>query len=648
MRARALAAALVVFAVACWTLPVPAAEPPVPSAYESGTVPVARPGPRAPAGSFPVLALWRAEKFFQAGRSEEALSAFLDMAYNAPDDERKGFVWMRIGEALLAKGELQPALSAADKAILLSHARYLVLSAMDLKFRVYQRLQWVSEARQLAAYLLEQGYIHADPPKLLVAMARADSAEGRVGRGIGLYGRAAAAAQKPEEAVAIRAERDAMIDGLSDIAAAREAAEAEENPEVKARLFLSLGRLAARKGFVGMGAFSLAKAAQPGSARTAEAADQLYRLEKIMESRPIIVGLLPLSGKFADLGFAVLSGAEVALQQDRRKDAENVSPVLRWVDTAGQPERAKKEFLAASDRNVIGFLGPLTGEEGRAVAAAVGPNTAPVLYLGQKQIPEKPFVYAFGLSPAQEARAVLSYLARSGRTDLLLLHPENGYGQGFAEAVAATAKETGVRVSRTLSYPPGLKDFTGVIRKAVGASAFASQARSKEKGKAMKVQYDAIVIADRWDRVFLIASQLRYYNVYVPLAGFSGWNDEELIRKGGDAVSGSVFSVDYADAVPGTPGERFRAQYQEAMRTTPSRFEAMGYDGAMLLSEAYALEGAKDAGAAPEPIRSKITRLKEFRGVTGQLQFGPSGEMKRKVFLLQVELGNFIPAPEFP
>ncbi len=648
MRARGLAAALAAFAVACSGFPVRAGEPPVAPAYESGTVPVARPGPRAPAGSFPILALWRAERLYQAGRNEEALSAYLDLAYNTPDDERKGFVWLRIGEALLAKGELQPALSSADKAILLSRARYLVLSSMDLKFRVFQRLQWVSEARQIAAYLLEQGYIDADPPKLLVAMARADAAEGRVGRAIGLYGRAADAVRKPEEAAAIRAERDAMIDGLSDIAAAREAAEAEENPEVKAHLFLSLGRLAVRKGFVGMGAFALAKAARPGSPSAAEAADQLYRLEKIMESRPNIVGLLPLSGKFADLGFAVLSGAEVALQQDRRKEAEGAYPVLRWVDTAGQPERAKKEFLAASEKDVIGFLGPLTGEEGRAVAALVGPKSAPVLYLGQKQVPEKPFLYAFGLSPAQEARAVLSYLARSGRTNLLLLHPDNGYGDGFAEAVVSAAKEAGVRVSRTVSYSSDLKDFTGVIRKAVGASVFASQGRSKEKGKAMKIPQDGIIIADRWDRVFLIASQLRYYNIYVPLAGFSGWNDEELIRKGGEAVAGSVFSVDYADAVPGTPGERFRAQYQEAMRTTPSRFEAMGYDGALLLSQAQALEGGKDARTAAESIRSKITRLKEFRGVTGLFQFGPAGEMKRKVFLLQVELGNFVPVPEFP
>ncbi|OGP75857.1 MAG: hypothetical protein A2Z13_01170 [Deltaproteobacteria bacterium RBG_16_64_85] len=643
MRKTGGAFALILLAVVCvasW-----GEELPLPPAAE--TVPVARPAAPSPSRALPIAPFWRAETEFQAGRTDEALSHFLDLAYNYPDDERKGFVWMRVGEMLLAKGEIEPALSAADKAILLSRARFLALSAMDLKFRVYQRMQWKSEARQVAAYLLDQQYIHADPPKLLAVMARADLERGRVGQAMGLFRRAAETARTPEETARIRAERDALIAGLTDMAALREAAEGEEEAGVKAHLFLTMGKLASRKGFTGMAAFALEKAAGAGGTGSQEAAEQLFRLEKIIASRPKIVGLVPLSGKLADIGFAVLSGAEIALQQSRQKGTDPLLPVLRWMDTGGQPDRARKEFLgAASDRSVIGFLGPLTGEEGRSVGVAFGPKSPPVLYLGQKGIQEKPFLYGFGLSPTTEARAVLAYLQRSGQSNLLLLYPDNGYGKGFAEAVAAAAQESGIRVGKTVSYPPEAKDFTEVIRKAVGQTAFAREAKTKEKGKGMKLRQEAILIADRWDRVFLLASQLRYYNVYVPLAGFSGWNDEELIRKAGDAVAGAVFSVDYADAIPGTQGEKFRTEYREALRSAPSRFEAMGYDGAMLLAEAYDLNAGKEGRSAGEASREQIPRLKTFRGVTGAFQFGPSGEMRRKVFLLRVELGNFVPVPE--
>jgi ABC-type branched-subunit amino acid transport system substrate-binding protein len=621
-------------------------EPPIP--IFPGTVPVARPASINASHTMPITVFWRAEREFQAGRADEALSRFLDLAYNYPDDERKGFVWMRVGEILLARGELEPALSAADKALLFSRAKYLALSAMDLKFNLYQRMKWKSEARQVAAYLIEQQYIHADPPKLLAVMARDDVEGGRVAQGMALFRRAISSASTPEEAARIREGRDALIDGMTDIDALRDAAESEEEPGVKGHLFLVLGKAASRKGFVGMGAFAFERAARAGGQKGQEAAEQLYRLEKILSTRPKIVGILPLSGKLADIGFAVLSGAEVALQQGRKKGSDAQLPVLRWVDTGGQPERARKEFLSASsERSVVGFLGPLTGDEGRSVGVAFGPKSPPVLYLGQKGIPEKPFLYGFGLSPLQEARAVLSYLQRNGQTNVLLLYPENGYGKGFSEAVASAARETGVRVGRVVSYAPDATDFTETIRKAVGAAAFEREARTKERGKGMKLKHEAILIADRWDRVFLLASQLRYYNVYLPMAGFSGWNDEELIHKAGDALAGAVFSVDYADAIPGIPGEKLRTEYQEALRSAPSRFEAIGYDGAMFLAEAYGLDTGKEARSAGEASRDRIPRLKTFRGVTGIFQFGPSGEVRRKVFLLRVELGNFVPVPEF-
>ncbi len=645
-RCRAGALAAFLFAATGFPLPAPCAPPDAPPPLITGAdaVPVPRPGAKS-ARTVPIGPLLRAEADYAAGRKEEALNRFLDLAYTAPDEERKGFVWMRVGEILLARGELDNALEAADKAVLLTRARYLALSAVDLKLRIYQRMRWMNEARQMAGYLLEQRFVDANAPALLALMARADAESGKVGSALGLYRRAIAAAA-PQDAARLSFERDALIDGVADLSALREAGEAEEDSDVRSQLFLAMGRLATRKGFLGMASYAFERAARAGGKGSGEAAESLFRAEKISAERPKIAGIVPLTGKLADIGFSVLSGAEVALAPYRRREAESGVPVVRWVDTMGQPEKARKEYAAAAaDRTVIGVLGPVTGEEGNSVGAAFTPRSPPALYLGQKPILSKPFLYGFGLSPAQESAAVLSHLARNGISDLLLFHPENGYGRGFSDAVAAAAKEAGVRVSKTVPYPTDSKDFTDVIRKAVGGAVFQQQSRSKEKGKAMKLRQSGIVIADRWDRVFLLASQLRYYNVYLPLAGFSGWNDPEILRKAGPAVAGAVFSVDYSDAIPGSQGERFRKEFQEAMRFPPTRFEAMGYDGALLLAEAFALGGG--AGRPPaEAMRERIPRLKNFAGATGVFQFTPSGEVRRKVPLLKVELGNFVPVPE--
>jgi len=44
-------------------------------------------------------------------------------------------------------------------------------------------------------------------------------------------------------------------------------------------------------------------------------------------------------------------------------------------------------------------------------------------------------------------------------------------------------------------------------------------------------------------------------------------------------------------------------------------------------------------------MRERIPRLKNYPGVTGTFQFTPAGDLRRKVPLLRVELGNFVPVP---
>ena len=599
-------------------------------------------------GSVPLLPLWRAETEFQSGNTTRALSLFLDLAYAFSDDERKGFVWMRIAELLEAKGELKEAIDAADRAILLTRTRFLALSSMDLKYRIYQRLGRGAEAREIAAYLLAQGYINEEASDLLAEMASADGQAGRISLALSEYRQAIdAAASDPVNVLSLRREREALINGLTGILALWKAAESEEESEVGNLLYLRLAQVAVRKGFTGMGAFALEKASRGGGASGELAARELAWLERILYYRPKIVGLVPLSGKYADIGFSVLAGAEVALRQSRGQEAELFPSVLIWTDTEGQPERARAQFQdAARDRSVIGFIGPLTGEEGQSVSVAFNSESPPSLYLGQKRITEKPFLYQFGLSPRQEALAVLSHLARAGKDDLILFYPDNGYGRGFANAVYSAAGELRIRVDRRVSYRPDSRDFTEAIRQAVGSAVLSSRSSERKKGEELPLRQDAIIIADRWERVFLLASQLRFYNVYLPLAGFSGWNDERLLQKAGEAVEGSVFSVGYAAVIPGFLGEKFRKEYREATERAPSRFAAMGYDAARLLADSFHLDADRESRPAGERTREKIPLLGTFRGVTGTFQFGPGGEMRRNVSLLGVELGHFVPITE--
>ncbi len=635
-------------------LPVPSGalrpEAPVPKALvPAETVPVPRPG--SGRDSVPVLRLWEAERLFRAGKAAEALSLYLDLAYNLPDDERKGFAWLRVGELLLAKDEARQALEAADQSIRLSKARYLVLSALDLKYRVCLRFRWNAEVRQIGGYLVDEGYLHADVAAILGEIARTYAEEGDLVRALEGYRRAIAQADSPVRSVVLSMERDRLIAGAESIPSLRAAAEAEEDPEGRASLWLVLGRLAGRKGFPGMSAWAFAQAARSGGAGGLEAAQELFRLEETLSDRIRIVGLVPLSGRYADLGFSVLSGAEVALRQARRAGWEE-PPFVLWVDTAGQADRARKGFLESADpHRVIGVIGPLTGEEGEAVASGFGPQSPPTLYLGQKPIPGRPFLYPFGLTPQQEARTLVAYLKGRNLASLLLFHPENGYGRGFADALVRAAGEGGVRIGKTVAYSPDTTDFTETIGKAAGRRAIAPRkgsVREREPEKATDLPWSGIVIADHWERAFLLASQLRFYDIRLPLAGFSGWYGNDLIRKGGAAVDGAVLTVDYAEELPGARSDTLRREARDSLRYDPGRFEAMGYDGAAFLAGAFGTEPPGYWENASDRARERIPLLRDFEGATGTFRFSPEGTLERRVSLLRVDLGNFVPVPGPP
>ena len=336
-----LLACLIVFLLVVLPDSAGAAEAPRPLGGGADMVSVPRPGARDPGRTAPIFPFLQAESDYAAGKTDEALSRFLDLAYSAPDDERKGFIWWRVGELLLVRGDLDKALEAADKAVLLSRAPYLSLSAVDLKLRIYQRMKWNNEARQMAAYLLDRKFVGANPPALLTLMARVDAGAGKLGSALALYRRAVAAAADPLASRQLSTEREALIEGATDLSVLRGAAEGEEDPEVRAHLYLAMGNAATRKGFLGMAAHAFERSARAGGKRSAEAAEHLFRAEKIIAARPRIVGLVPLSGKLSDIGYAVLTGAEVALETIHGIDRNGATPVIRWVDTAGQPEKAR-------------------------------------------------------------------------------------------------------------------------------------------------------------------------------------------------------------------------------------------------------------------------------------------------------------------
>jgi len=142
-------------------------------------------------------------------------------------------------------------------------------------------------------------------------MARADAEAGKVGSALALYRRAIAAAT-PQDAARLSAGGMPSSTGRRTSPPSGRRAKRRRNRTYVPNSSSRWGR-SRRARVLGMASYAFDRAARTGGKGAREAAESLFRSEKIAGPRPKIVGIVPLSGKLSDIGFSVLSGAEVAL-----------------------------------------------------------------------------------------------------------------------------------------------------------------------------------------------------------------------------------------------------------------------------------------------------------------------------------------------
>ena len=161
-----------------------------------------------------------------------------------------------------------------------------------------------------------------------------------------------------------------------------------------------------------------------------------------------------------------------------------------------------------------------------------------------------------------------------------------------------------------------------------------------KKGKRLLYSpgFDAVFIPGRSLDVGLLAAQLAFFDIAVPLLGANGWNTPDFARVADRTVEGSVF-VDGFFAESSSPiVQEFVERYRKRFQATPSLFAAQGYDAARL-----AVEAIKRGATTGEGVRDFLMMQHDLPTLSGPSGFSPDGTLNRRVFLIQVKQGRFVP-----
>jgi ABC-type branched-subunit amino acid transport system substrate-binding protein len=299
--------------------------------------------------------------------------------------------------------------------------------------------------------------------------------------------------------------------------------------------------------------------------------------------------LLPLSGKGAPLGQAMVNAAQLAVFDVAPQGFE-----LMPRDTGSTPEATAKAAKEAIEGGAKIVIGPLFAADVATVRTAMHESDVNVLALSTDTSLAQPGIYVMGFAPAPQVDRIISYAAAQGAKRFAALIPQGPYG---------------VLVQR---------QFEMAVSKA-GATVVAVEGASNVSALAQKKnEIDALFLPLGGQELRRTAGQLAsvgFSKDRVKVLGTGLW-DEARIASGEPFLEGALY------AAP-EPERRaaFTEAYQKNYGQQPPRLATLAYDATALAAVLARSGGRFD--------RVAITNPSGFAGLDGIFRFAPDGHVER-------------------
>ncbi|MFZ5876685.1 MAG: penicillin-binding protein activator [Nitrospirota bacterium] len=372
---------------------------------------------------------------------------------------------------------------------------------------------------------------------------------------------------------------------------------------------------------------------------------------RVRAAKYVIVAPLPYQGDLQPYAKSILRGAQLAVDVERA--GSDLPVVLAARDYGGDIARLGAVLdETCREARCVGILGPVLSREGAVVAPRAASWKIPAISpTATGVMPPNRYVFRTALTAKTEGAAAAQYAVEHlGLKRFVVLAPHDRYSQDVAAVFADEVARLGGRVVFSSTYEPGAVDFGREIKalkeadlkqegvmETLPAETGAPDAPPQEP--LYVPGFDAAFLPGDAESVGLIAAQLRFHDVVVPLLGASGWNDRSVIKIGGkyveDAIFADAFFLDSQDAA----AQQFVKQYRARYRVAPDVFAALAYDATATL-----VRGLKNGATSGDRLREELARMVGYAGVSGLIGFGADGDAQRRFSWIQIRNGRFVPA----
>jgi branched-chain amino acid transport system substrate-binding protein len=336
----------------------------------------------------------------------------------------------------------------------------------------------------------------------------------------------------------------------------------------------------------------------------------------VAQDKTIKIGaLFPLSGPGAYFGAQDKQGIELALDELNKAGVNGYKFAIQYEDSACSPlpaSQAAKRLLDQYKPDVI--IGEECSDATLAIMPIIAQAKTPMINAGSSSIkitdPGNP--YTFRIMPDEVMQGVdiatQAYNKLNARTAVLLYENTNA-GIGNAKVFKDTFEKLGGKVVADIGFGRDINDFTAIATRIAGAGKADVIPTYTLEGQGLKITQalaQAGVVKGGGGGAIQLGT------IWLPF-GFE--------QKAGKAAQGYVRIVQFDPTDEREVVKNFVAGFKAKFNAEPTHINAHAYDQIMLIADVVK-RGAKDA----QSIRDTLAATKDFKGVTGSVEFDKSNQ----------------------
>jgi ABC-type branched-subunit amino acid transport system substrate-binding protein len=320
--------------------------------------------------------------------------------------------------------------------------------------------------------------------------------------------------------------------------------------------------------------------------------------------------LLPLSSQQG--GDAIIARSLENAARIAASEQTGVTLDIRVYDTGGNPAQAASAAQRAVQEGADVILGPLRSEAAAAVGVAVANSGVAVLSFSNNTEVAGGNVFVLGQTFQNTANRIVSYAARQGAGNIVLVHASNLAGEVARDAVRSAAARSGATVAAAIPYEFSQTGVINTVPQVVEA--------------VRSTGANAVLLASDSAGALPFFAQLLPENGLdtqaVRVLGLTRWDvPPQTLEFAG--LQGGWFTVPDPGAI-----STFEARYAASYGAPPHPIASLAYDGMRAIAETAA--GTGRVGPAD------LAGSPGFQGANGVFRLLANGTNERALAIAQV------------